>query len=441
MSLFGTLNTGASGLGVSSASMSVIGDNIANINTTGFKGMQASFANLMPNSIGGLNGSNQMGTGAAMAANQTLFGQGTVSGSDSALDLAISGKGFFQVSGEDGADYYTRDGGFYLNDEGYVVSSAGMKLQGYQAYGGDLTTRVADLQLDTGSIAGEMTEEVTLGITLGEVEQEDGAWNDSLTSAGLDGASETIEDLETDSDHSISLTIYDSLGRPQDVTVLMNQSGDNEWSYKIVVDASSIDASSYEEGYALEIGEGTLEFDDDGVLISDTQTFAPTDWFPGADATQEVYFDFGLDADGDEGNGSTKMQGTDHSNNTITQDGFGVGTLSSVEIDDDGQIIGSYSNGEEAVLGGVALATFASDAGLSRAGGNLFAATVDSGEAAMGMVGTGGRGSVSGYALEGSNVELEDQFVSMIQSQRSYQANARVISTANDTLQELVNLV
>jgi len=442
MSLFGTLNTGASGLGVSSTSMSVIGDNIANINTTGFKGTRASFADLVPNGIGGLNGQNQLGGGAGLASTMTLFGQGSVSSSDSALDMAISGKGFFQVA--DGANnYYTRDGAFYMDSDGYVTTASGLKLQGYNAFDGDLTSRISDLRIDTAPTDPSATEAVTLDLNLPvHTEDDDGNYGSVLSSATLDGATETWDDLEgTDYLHSTSTTIYDDYGVAHDVVIYFEQTSESEWDYKVVTAASELDptADPDGDGYVTELMEGTLTFDG-SELDSIDQTWTSTDpWANGSTSTFDL--ELGIDSSGEDTDGEITMTGSSFSATNVSQDGYASGQVSSVNIDDDGQIIASYSNGEEEVLGQVALATFAAESYLSRAGNNLFKSTPDSGEGVMGAAGVGGRGAVSGYALEGSNVELEDQFVSMIQSQRSYQANARVVSTANDTLQELVNLV
>ena len=441
MSLFGTLNTGASGLGVSSTSMSVIGDNIANINTTGFKGSRASFADLVPNTLGGLNGQNQLGGGAGLASTMTLFGQGNLAGSDSALDMGISGKGFFQVNDGQNA-YYTRDGAMYMDADGYVTNSQGLKLQGYNAYGGDLTSRISDLRIDTQPTAPQGTSEIELDLNLPVHEaDEDGNYGSTLSSATLDGATETWDDLEGDFVHSTSTTIYDDYGKAHDVVIYFEQTSATEWDYKVVTASTELDPSSDSdgEGYVSELMDGTLTFDGTD-LDSVTQTMTSTDpWNTGSTMDFEVVF--GVDSSGDENDGSMQMTGEDFAAYGVSQDGYASGTVSSVQIDEDGQIIASYSNGEDEVLGQIALATFASDSSLSRAGNNLFKATPGSGEGVLGAAGIGGRGSVSGYALEGSNVELEDQFVSMIQAQRSYQANARVVSTANDTLQELVNLV
>ncbi|MCP4804257.1 MAG: flagellar hook protein FlgE [Proteobacteria bacterium] len=439
MSLFGTLNTGASGLGTSSTSMSVIGDNIANINTTGFKGSRASFEDMLPNMIGG----NQLGTGSSVAGTQTLFGQGSLSSSSSALDMAISGKGFFQVS--DGQqDFYTRDGSMYMDAEGFLVNSSGYHLQGYNAFDGSVTSRISDLQIDTAPTGAKATESIDISAYLPMQDEPTDGWDTYLSDTDTTGGTDvTWDDLDENADNSTSITIYDELGKPHDVVVYFEQVSETEYDYTVVAATSELDptADADGEGYVTGLISGTLTFDSDGQLESATQSDIATSSWPGTSAIGfEV--DFGVDSAGESTDGgSMTMQGEDFSVTGISQDGYAVGELSSVQLDDEGNIVANYSNGEEEILGQVALATFAAEGFLTRAGGNMFAANAASGDPAMGAAGVGGRGSVTGYALEGSNVELEDQFVAMIQSQRGYQANARVISTANDTLQELVNLV
>ena len=441
MSLFNTLSTGASGLSVSTSSMAVIGDNIANINTIGFKSSRASFADLLPADVGGLGGTSQVGVGARMAGVSTSYAQGSLQGSSSALDMAISGGGFFMVSSGE-ADYYTRDGSFYMDTEGYLVNSTGLRLQGYGATDGDLTSIVGDMQLDTTPVPGEPTSEVTLDAVLSaeaEYTDEDGAIVTPLADLNVAGGGVSIEDAAAAADYSTSVTIYDSLGVPHDVTILMERTGENDWSYQAVVDAGELPGGV--EGEAFVISSGDMAFDTDGVLQSMTQTDTATAWnFEGA-GDMQIDLLFGADAGGNETEGGMTMSGSESSVTAITQDGHTTGELTGITVDDEGIITGVYSNGESEVLGQVAMATFASDAGLTRGGGNLYRATADSGQAAVGAPGSGGRGAITAYALEKSNVDLEAEFVSMIEAQRTYQANARVVTTANETLQELVNLV
>lgn len=446
MSLFSTLHIGASGLGAASTGLGVAGDNIANIGTTGFKQTRATFADFLPQDAFGLAGMGKMGTGAGTNRIATMFGQGTIEGSDSSLDMAISGGGFFMVN-DGNQNYYTRNGEVYLDDAGYVVGAGGMRLQGYTAEDGNLSPLVGDLRIDSAMLPGEATTEITLDAIL-SAETEVGTDLAAIDLYGTGAGANTLAEAGAAADFSTSVTVYDSLGVPHDVTVLFERSGTSDWSWRAVADASEVYDStgtqfSTDSGYGFEIASGTATFDTDGVLtgFSQTDTSATTAWtFSGAAATT-LAFDFGVDTTGVATDGALTMGGSESSVSSVAQDGMANGELTSLAVDNDGTIVGSYTNGEEMTLGQVALATFKAESGLVRVGGTLFAASAAAGEPAVGIAGTGGRGAISGAALEASNVELEDQFVSMITSQRAYQASAKVISAADESLQTLVQLL
>lgn len=458
MALFSTLGTGASGLTVSSDNLSVIGDNIANINTVGFKGCRASFADMMPQMIGGLGTTATVGRGALLMGVDTLFGQGSLESTGNALDMAINGSGLFQVANGN-EHYYTRDGSFQMDNEGYIVNGLGMRLQGFQMVDDTMTSVVDDLQLDIEPIAQRATEEVELDLVLSaESEYLDASTGltdtplntNWITTGLLDGTSansETIANLSEEADYSTSITIYDSLGVAHDATVLFERTDTNDWVWTAVIDGAEADiggGTMGDSGYALEIANGTITTDTDGVISNATQAAgAGGAWvFPGA-ATQSIDFlvgwDYATGAASDQG--SVRQADGESYVVAMAQDGYTIGDLLEVQTDSEGVLTGYYSNGENRTLGQVALAMFPTNAGLDRIGGNLFRATPGSGEAVMGAPDVGGRGTISGYALERSNVELEDQFVSMIQAQRTYQANSSVIRSADEALQQLVNLV
>ena len=435
MSLFSTLNTGASGLGSSSASLSVIGDNIANISTTGYKASRANFSDMLPNGLSTGSGLAQIGTGSQVSGLSTFFGQGSLTSTTSALDMAISGEGFFQVSTASG-DFYTRDGSFYMDSDGYVVTAGGLRLQGYNVNeNGSVGKEIDDIQISTSPLPPNATSDVQFDLTLSA----EATGGTVLSGASLDGATETIADLTDSVDYATSVTMYDSMGVEHEVTVLFERDPANPdtWTWAAVADGGE---TGNTDGYADLVSSGELTFDADGNLTTFTSTSAGLTFANGTDVF-DPNFDFGLDATGAATDGSVTMYGDTSALNGISQDGYTNSALASVNVESDGTVTGQFENGEELVLGQVALATFDSNAGLDRLGGNLYGATLASGDAALGVAGTGGRGELASYALESSNVELEDEFVSMIQTQRAYQANARVISTADDTLQELVNLV
>jgi flagellar hook protein FlgE len=434
MSLFSTLNTGASGLGVQSSALSVIGDNIANISTVGYKGSRATFADYMPQRTSTMAGTGTIGSGSGLNTIATLFGQGSLTTTSSSTDMAISGAGFFMV--QDGNEtFYTRAGEFYLDDEGYLVNGSGYNVQGYTGDGGTLSTMVGDLQLDTGPAAASSTSEITLEAVLNS---ETGI-STVVSSAARDGVSETWDDLDSDDVFTTSITIYDEMGESHEVTIAFERDGTSDWSWYAMVDGAEVGLT---EDCPYELASGTCEFDTDGTLVDFTGTSSGPYTFANGAVLDSLELDMGLDATTlDATDGALSMSGTESAVSAMSQDGYPMGDLTSIDVATDGTITGTYTNGEEMILGQVALATFTSEAGLDRMGGNLFRATHASGDPAIGVPGSGGRGDLYSYALEASNVELEDEFVNMITSQRGYQAAARVISTADETLQELVNLV
>ena len=443
MTLLNNLNTASSGLGVSSTSMSVIGDNIANLNTIGYKGSRASFGDLLPNSVAGLSGVSAIGTGAATDAVTAMFGQGALQATGNSLDMAINGGGFFMMAGAEQDMYFSRNGQFGLDESGFIVNSAGLRLQGYGAEDGTVGSTVGDLQVTTAAIPPQQTTE--LGIT---ANLDSAAEYDTTPIADgdytLDGTTTTVNEFASAGDFTTSATIYDSQGEAHEVTVVYEKTGENTWGWYAVVDGGELDAG-FDDGNAFMISSGTLEFDTDGQMTSFNQVNENdlgNNWrFSEAEET-DFDFQFGLDSSGEPTErGGLSQNAGDSAVSQVSQDGYGTGDLAALKVQDDGTIMGTYSNGEEIALGQVALADFTAETGLERVGGSLFRATMASGLPAVGAAGAGGRGDLIGGALESSNVELEDQFVNMISSQRSYQANSRVFSSTDQLLQELVNLV
>jgi flagellar hook protein FlgE len=448
MSLFNTLATGASGLSATGSGLGIIGDNIANMNTTGFKKNVAQFEDMLPQSMGTRNGVSQLGRGVSVAGIAVNFNPGSLESSSSALDVGIGGKGFFQV--HDGTNYlYTRNGSFHVDKDNYLVSGAGMRVQGYGVVDGTIITQVNDLKLDLGPIEQQVTSELMLDAHLSadaEFTDVTGAITTPFAGLTLDGTSagNSIKEASEVADYSTSVTVYDSLGLPHDATVFFERTDTNDWSWSAVVDGGELDGATIPDdvGQAFEISSGTMTFDADGEMVNFTEASTGTAWnWPGADP-----FNFelkvGLDPlTGDPTDGSIKMVGSESYTTIIAQDGWASSHITNVQVDPDGAVQATYYNGEERTLGQVGIAIFPSDNGLARVGGNLFRPTRFSGDAALGPPGTGGRGQTVGYALERSNVDMEEEFVRMIQTQRSYQANAGVIRSSDSSLQILVNLV
>jgi len=423
--------------------MSVIGDNIANVNTIGFKRGHASFADSFPVDVSYVHGPISIGTGAYIGKTTSEFSQGAIQISNNNLHLAISGNGFFTVA-ESGSNYYTRNGEFYLDNDGYVVSPGGMRLQGYTAIDGAIQPSLGDVRVKLGDISSKDTENITMTANL----DADADYSTTpVASMSLNGSTETIADVTAAADFSSSVVVYDTLGDRHEFTLAYEKTGINTWTAYVVTDGGDVyDQSSgttLTEGSAFKVASIDLTFDTDGSLtnFAQTNTSAISPWnFEGAD-DMDFNFLLGLDSAGDEVDGDLSQLASSSTVTSIDQDGYSVGHLTSIQIQTDGTVRGVYDNGQDIVVGQVTVAIFDSTNGLERVGGNVYRATRIPGEPSFGVANQGGRGDIFGSSLEASNVDIEDEFVSMITAQRSYQANSRVLSATNELLRELVNLV
>jgi len=425
MTLFSALQTGVSGLGTNGLSMQVLGDNIANLNTVGFKGSRADFQDVLLQSLGT---KGQLGAGASTARVSQNFGQGSLENSTMRSDLAIDGKGFFVLNNAEGNSFYTRAGQFRLNNEGKLVSLQGLKLQGYETVGnGVLGNAVGDINIDAEPVPGTATSEVVVTANL----DASATAATTITSPPLDFTTITNEATFTS-----STVVYDSLGIAHDVTMAFYKTGTNSWVQRAYVDSGETGGTA---GVPQEIFDATLNFTTAGALdpLTSTSTATPVT-FSGA-SSQTINFDVGLStAD----TGILTQFDTPTSNvYDVDPDGNSSGDFVDFDIGDDGTINGIYSNGATRVLGKVVLATFRAQGNLNREGHNLYASTAESGEAVIGDADTGGRGSVHSFTLEGSNIDLEREFVTLIKSQKGYQASARLVSSVDDLLQELMQIV
>jgi len=433
MSLFSTLNTGVTGLGVHSTALSVTGDNLANLSTIGFKGSRAEFQDLLIRDIPGASRTSQLGMGAFLGGVATQFTQGAISTSGRSSDLAIDGSGLFVVSSDEG-QFYTRAGSFSVDSDGRIATLGGYALQGYNVdAAGNLGASLGDLVIPTDALPPSATANITVQANL----DSDADLVTATSDWSVNGFPATDPaQAASDAAYSTSVTVHDSLGAAHDVVLYFQKTAANTWTYWAAVDAEEVGGNP---GELYLVENGQLDFDTDGALLSISGVTTNALQFTGADP-QTLAFDFG-----DPSVGSALGQLTQYAGpSTVTgleQDGFGSGDLIDWRLDPDGSVRGIYSNGEERLLGQVALALFTSTDGLVRAGDNLWMANERSGEPLIGAAESGGRGSVYQYALEGSNVDIEREFVSMITAQRGYQASARVISSSDDLLQELVNIV
>jgi len=425
MSLLSSLSTGTTGLTASSSELSVVGDNIANSNTVGFKTGRADFEDALSQNV--VAGTGQVGLGARLMAVQKLLTQGALTDTGVATDLALQGNGFFVVHGThngQAGNYYTRAGQFTTDSKGYLVNQEGLRVQGFTADAiGVVGGAVGDLLVGNASALPRATGNVSLK---GNVK------SDSPIPAVWD----PLQPSQT-SNFQTSTAVYDTLGAEHQVQIFFRNSGSGAWEWHAMTDGAGISGGT--AGVQTEIASGSLAFDDQGALVSETQTSA----FNPINAVQPQALVFNL---GDPtSSGGTGLSGVTQfasasATNFVGQDGYASGQLSSIQIDAKGNVNGIFTNGQSRVLAQVAVAGFPAADQLQRAGTNLLAGTPAAGEPVIGAAGEGGRASITSGAVEQSNVDMSDQLVRMIAAQRAFEANSKTITTADQLLSELISM-
>lgn len=409
-----SLFAAVSGLRNHQTRMDVIGNNIANVNTIGFKASRVTFEESLSQLIqsasrppggatGGIGGTNplQVGLGMRISSIDQIFTQGNLEATEGPTDLAIQGPSFFVVS--DGSqNYYTRAGNFDVDSNGRLaLATNGFVVQGRVASAGVLSDTIGDIRLPFGQkSAAQATSLMTMG-------------------GNLD-ASALVGDTRLS-----SITVMDEQGGPHELEVTFTKTGANTWDFGITVTDGAVGGGD----------TGTITFNDDGSLASPATndfTFTPT----GFGAAQTVTVDFGTVGD---------IGGLSQFSSAMTalvrdQDGYPMGDLIDIGIDQSGLISGSFTNGETLLLGQVALADFNNPAGVIRLTDSMFTESANSGEPVIGFPAEGSQSFITSGALEMSNVDLAQEFTNMITTQRGFQSNARVITTSDEMLQELVNL-
>jgi flagellar hook protein FlgE len=384
--------------------LDIIGNNLANANTIGFKQSRVTFRDTYYQTLRSGCGSTaesgavnpiQVGSGNALAGVQTLYTQGSLGSTGQALDAAVEGNGMFVLSDGE-TQWFTRDGSLALDDTYTLVSSHnGMRVQGWLADGGtiDTTAALTNLEFPMGQMtAGDASTEVAMG-------------------GNLDASATVGDSIVT------SINVYDSLGAAHELTVTMtNNAAANTYDVEVVCAGTT--------------ATGQITFDELGVLATGSPVSISFSPGGGAEDPQVVNVDFSAVTQlAHEGNAAARLQ-----------NGRPAATLTDVSIQENGMIVGAYNDGRQVTLGRIALAAFANPAGLERTGNNLYKAGSATGEVLIGAADSGGRGRVVAQALELSNVDLTEAFVDMISTQRAFQASTRVISAADKLLEEVMRL-
>lgn len=441
MAILTSLFTGISGLNANGTSLSVIGNNIANVNTVGFKASRAAFADVLSQSLTGSSGS-QIGRGVYLSDVSTLFSQGSMETTSSALDFGIDGEGFFQVNDSAGTSFYSRAGQFSMNSDGDIVNPEGYFLQCYQSDpAGNITNTIGNIDVSSNTTPPNLTSNVQLTANLDSSEVP--------LATGFD-----INDVTNSYHFSNSMTVYDSLGNQHLVTAYFTKIHEdtaggtgNYWQWNAVADGLT--------GPEV-MGRGYLQFDTSGALVA--ENIADMDIDPvtglsmpgvmssfsftgGGLQNQAISFDFGTGiADGGSGLDGTTQFGSASSTVFLHQDGYASGSLKNLNVNQSGIISGLFTNGQTRTIGQVVIGLFTNPDGMSKIGKNLYAQTYDSGQPVLGVPDNGGRGRILSNTLELSNVDLAEEFIKLITTQRAFQANSRIITTTDSMLEELVNL-
>ncbi len=441
MSIMNSLYSGVSGLKANGEGMSIISDNISNVNTVGFKRSRGNFQDLMSMTVLGVGNLSQIGMGTAMMNVQQLFEQGSFENSSQATDMAINGGGFFVVNGTVNGvagDFYTRAGQFVFDKDGYLVNQDGLRIQGYgvdpQSEDGTIVGGIGDIKITDTQIQPNPTTTMEINANLDS--------NADSTIGPFDATSFDTA-MDTSNFHNV-VTVYDSLGNAHDVTMYYTKSpapAVNEWTYNAVVDGGEATApAGGAAGIPLIVGTGTVTFNNDGTLnalVPANPTLGVT--FTGANP-QTVALDLGTPGATDPDQVGLTQYASKSNVHFVSQDGYPTGNLRYVNVTEDGLITGAYSNGEILNLGKVALANFTSNTGLRKLGGNLWGETTQSGQPLVGEANTGSRGTVKGNALEQSNVDMAEEMVDMIVTQKGFQANSKAITTTDQMLDVIMQL-
>jgi flagellar hook protein FlgE len=433
MPLVGALYSGVSGINANGNAMNVIGDNIANVNTVGYKNSRPVFADMLSVEMGGT----KVGTGSRMVAADRIFSQGGLESSNNITDLAIQGNGLFVLKNNEGGVFYTRAGQFNLNEDGALVNPQGLKVQGVQLdVNGNAVSGLADITLNNRLlVAPTATTKITLS----------GNFDSTATTPALPapadalGTEATSAEWFSSSNFSTIVTVYDSLGDAHDLTFLYSKTGNDLWSYRVITPSDDITGGTPGKYTQVSGAGGVLEFNADGTIN-----------LGGATNITDITFNFNNGSNvpqvitggipGDLNITGFTQYAVPSSVSSLSQNGVKPGTLTSISIDDKGMVSGLFSSGVTTPLYRISLADFTNPEGLTHVGNSLYRQSAEAGDLLYGEPATGGFGTVISSSLELSTVDLAAEFVRMVITQRGFQANSRTITVTDSLLEEISNL-
>jgi flagellar hook protein FlgE len=400
--------TALTGLESNNTALNTIANNLANMNTVGYKDQTDQFSTLFYQQLnGGPNGGVQVGVGTQIATTETDFSDGSPTATAQSTDMALQGNGFFVIN-DNGQQELTRAGDFVLSNSGALQTTSGASVMGYPAANGSISlgSGVQPIILPLGqSLPATPTSSMNIQANLD-------------ASAGVGTAVPA------------PVTLYDSLGTAHQATVTFTKTAANTWNYSVALPSGDAAGSSGTTG--------TLTFDGAGNLINPTGTISGITFTGMNDGAQDMNFSWNLSGAA----GSSITQSTSASNIAgTTADGYASGTYQGFSVDGNGIVDANFSNGQKEIIGQVAVATVANQQGLQATNNTSYQATLASGAAVIGTAGTAGRGTIEGDALESSNVDVSTEFSALIVAQRAFEANSKSITTFDQATQEAINMI
>jgi flagellar hook protein FlgE len=407
-----------SGLAAASDSLDVIANNLANLNTDGYKDESVNFASIFNQALGtsGNGDPIQIGDGVQASGTTSNFSNGNPNATGDTSNMALQGNGFFVVQGNGGAVQYTRDGDFTQNSAGQLVNQAGQTVMGFPVVNGVVQT------------AGQLAPiNVTQPATVEATATTQFSMPVNLDATAANGSTFTS-----------TVPMVDSLGNSLNVTITYTKTANNTWSYAATVPSADVQGGTGTTTTLATTGSGTLTFESSGNLTNATP--APTFTVPTlADGAAGGTVTWNLAGSG--GSSLVTQEASTNSSGNVTQNGFAAGSLTGFSVEPNGTVTGTYSNGQNLALGQVAVATFNNNQGLQQVGNNNFQASTSSGSANIGVAGTGGAGTIIGGDVEESNVNLSTEFSNMIVAQQGYEANAKVLTTLDQVSQATLQVL
>lgn len=406
------------GLNANAQAINVVSGNLANLSTSGYKDQQVSFEDLVNETLTGFSNAGTI-SGSTLATSTQQFTQGTLQTTNNPYDAAIQGGGFFVLQGANNQQLFTRQGNFSVTSTGALVTATGQNVQGWNVAGGVLTTSgaVSNVVLPTGLVTPpSATANMSISANLS-------------ANATVGSASGTF---------SSPIQVYDSLGTTHTLTVTYTETSAGNWTYNVTIPSTDVTGGT---GATTNVGTGTLTFGSNGQLTAPAAAAGaiPISITGLADGAATLTVNWNLyDKNG---NATITNYSQESTNTASSQDGVPPGTLTSMAIGNNGQVVATFSNGTSETVAQLALASILNPGSMQVVDGNNYALTTQTANPVIGVPGTGARGSITGGSLETSTVNIANEFTNLLQFERGYQANSKVISTEDQVIQQTVGLI